>query len=196
MAGSAAHQQRRVELGEWLEQDATDLKATNGQFSTEDEGHEAKELPALANILSTGTYLWIYQFYHIRVAQEPNWNRKPEPSEPFFPKPKAEPEPPEPFSRNRHRNRNRSFLLKCAEAPKIPFLAEGGEPPEPTTGTARTVPAPNRNQTEPGSPCHMQQPHSGHTNCWTDNMTRIPQAKQTWGDDLPRRSTKATSKKR
>ena len=36
-----------------------------------------------------------------RVAQEPNWNRKPEPSEPFCPKPKAEPEPPEPFSRNR-----------------------------------------------------------------------------------------------
>ena len=43
-----------------------------------------------------------------RVAQEPNRNRKPEPSEPFFPKPKAEPEPPEPFSRNR--NRNRPFL--------------------------------------------------------------------------------------
>ena len=36
-----------------------------------------------------------------RMAQEPNRNREPEPSEPFFPKPKAEPEPPELFSRNR-----------------------------------------------------------------------------------------------
>ena len=45
-----------------------------------------------------------------RVAQEPNRNRKPEPSEPFFPKPKAEPEPLEPFSRNCNRNRNRPFL--------------------------------------------------------------------------------------
>ena len=77
-----------------------------------------------------------------RVAQEPN--RKPEPSEPFFPKPKAEPEPPEPFSRNR--NRNRHFLLNCTEARKT-FVAE--KPPEPQTGTARTVPPPNRNRTEP-----------------------------------------------
>ena len=56
-----------------------------------------------------------------RVAQEPNWNRKPEPSEPFFPKPKAEVEPPEPFSRNRNRNRNRPFLLNCTEIQKNPF---------------------------------------------------------------------------
>ena len=50
------------------------------------------------------------------MAQEPNRNWKPEPAEPFFPKPKAEPEPPEPFSRNR--NRNRPFLLNCAEIQK------------------------------------------------------------------------------
>ena len=56
-----------------------------------------------------------------RVAQEPNRNRKPEPSEPFFPKPKAEPEPPEPFSRNRNRNRNRPSLLNCTETQKNPF---------------------------------------------------------------------------
>ena len=40
-----------------------------------------------------------------RVAQEPNRNRKPEPSEPFSQEPNAEPEPPEPFSRNRNQNR-------------------------------------------------------------------------------------------
>ena len=51
-------------------------------------------------------------------AQEPNRNRKPEPSEPFFPKPKAEPEPPEPPPRNRNWNRNRPFLLNCAEIQK------------------------------------------------------------------------------
>ena len=33
-----------------------------------------------------------------RVAQEPNRNRNPEPSEPFSQEPSAEPEPPEPFS--------------------------------------------------------------------------------------------------
>ena len=33
-----------------------------------------------------------------RVAQEPNRNRKPEPSEPFSQEPNSEPEPPEPFS--------------------------------------------------------------------------------------------------
>ena len=51
-----------------------------------------------------------------RVAQEPNRNRKPDPSEPFFPQPKAEPEP---FSGNR--NRNRPFLLNCTEIQKNPF---------------------------------------------------------------------------
>ena len=85
-----------------------------------------------------------------RVAQEPNRNRKPELSEPLFPKPKAEPEPPEPFSRNRNRNRNRPFLLNCSEIQKKKkktFLGE--EPPKPKTGTAWTVPSPNRNRTEP-----------------------------------------------
>ena len=56
-----------------------------------------------------------------RVAQEPNRNRKPEPSEPFFPKPKVEPEPPESFSRNRNRNRNSPSLLNCTETQKTPF---------------------------------------------------------------------------
>ena len=60
-------------------------------------------------------------FGNNRVAQEPNRNRKPELSEPFFPKPKAVPEPPEPFSRNRNRNRNRPFLLNCTEKQKNPF---------------------------------------------------------------------------
>ena len=81
------------------------------------------------------------------MAQEPNRNRKPEPSEQFFPKPKAELEPPEPFSRNRNQNRNRPFLLRVLKHSKKPFFAE--EPPEPKTGIARTVPAPNRNQLEP-----------------------------------------------
>ena len=57
----------------------------------------------------------------LRVAQEPNRNREPEPSEPLFPKPKAEPEPPEPFSRNRNRNRNRPFLLNYTKTQKNPF---------------------------------------------------------------------------
>ena len=59
--------------------------------------------------------------------------------------PETEPEPPEPLSRNRNRNRNRPFLLDCAETQKTPFAME---PPEPKTGTARTVPHPNRNRTE------------------------------------------------
>ena len=74
-----------------------------------------------------------------RVAQEPNRNRKPEPSEPFFPKPKSEPEPSEPFFRNRNRNWNRPILKHR----KTPF------PRGTATGTARTVPPPNRNRTEP-----------------------------------------------
>ena len=79
-----------------------------------------------------------------RVAQEPNRNRKPEPSKPFSRK--AEPEPPEPFSRNRNRNRNRPFLLNCTETQKNLFAEE---PSELKTGTAGTVPSPNRNRTEP-----------------------------------------------
>ena len=52
-----------------------------------------------------------------------------------FQEPKPEPEP---FS-----------LLKCTETHKTPSFEE---PPEPKTGTARTVPSPNRNRTEPGPP--------------------------------------------
>ena len=72
-----------------------------------------------------------------------NRNRKPEPSEPFsqepnaernrFPGTKPEPEP--------------SSLLNCTETHKNPPSLE--EPLEPKTGTARTVPSPNRNRTEP-----------------------------------------------
>ena len=103
------------------------------------------------------------------MAQEPNQNREPEPSEPFFPKPKAgtgtagtvfclhhrqtlvqppdagtvfqEPKPePEP-----------SFPVKLYLKQRKSRFAE--EPPEPKTGTARTVPPPNRNRTEPRPPC-------------------------------------------
>ena len=65
----------------------------------------------------------------------------------FFPKPKAEPEPPEPFSRNRNRNQNRPFLLNCTENKERPFLQRNRRNRKP--GTARTVPPPNRNRTEP-----------------------------------------------
>ena len=44
------------------------------------------------------------------------------------------------FPRNRNRNRNRPLYAKT------PSLEE---PREPKTGTARTVPSPNRNRTEP-----------------------------------------------
>ena len=50
------------------------------------------------------------------MNQEPNRNRKPEPSEPFFQEPKEEPEPSEPFFRNR--NRNRPFPLNNVETEK------------------------------------------------------------------------------
>ena len=56
----------------------------------------------------------------------------------FSQEPKAEPEPPEPFFRNR--NRNRPSLLNCTETQKNPSLEE---PPEPKTGTVRTVTPPN-----------------------------------------------------
>ena len=52
------------------------------------------------------------KFHISKVAQEPNRNRKPEPSEPFFPEPKAELEPPEPFSRNRKLELEPSFPVK------------------------------------------------------------------------------------
>ena len=72
-----------------------------------------------------------------RVAQEPNWNRKLEPSEPFFLKPKAEPEPPEPFTRNQ--SRNRPSLLNCTEKQTNHFCR----------GTARTE---NRNRWNRSTP--------------------------------------------
>ena len=64
-----------------------------------------------------------------RVAQEPNRNRKPEPSEPFFPKPnfKAEPKPPEPFSRNRNRNRNPNRTGATLEMGVFGLLIEIGK---------------------------------------------------------------------
>ena len=80
----------------------------------------------------------------------------------FFPKPKAEPEPPEPFSRNRHRNRNRPFPVKLYWKQIKRLFTE--EPSEPKTGTARTAPPPNRNRTEPGSPCR----------CWKDQDGPFP----------------------
>ena len=52
-----------------------------------------------------------------------------------------------PFSRNRNRNRNRPCLLNSTETQKDPFCR--GTEPEPKTGTAWTVPSPNRNRTEP-----------------------------------------------
>ena len=81
--------------------------------------------------------------------KEPNRNRKPEPSEPFFPKPKAELEPPEPFSRNRNRNRNRPFLLNSTDN-KEKLVSQGNrrnrkpEPLEPFH--PRTVTEPNRTE--------------------------------------------------
>ena len=80
-----------------------------------------------------------------RVAQEPNRNRKPEPSEPFFP-PKAEPEPPEPFPET---ETGTGTVLSCENLLKYTKTRFAEEPPEPKTGTARTVPLPNRNRTEP-----------------------------------------------
>ena len=48
-----------------------------------------------------------------RVAQEPNRNRKPEPSEPFFPGTEtAEPEPPEPFFQEPKPEPEPSFPVK------------------------------------------------------------------------------------
>ena len=58
-------------------------------------------------VVGVPVFAWASVSLHLigsffRVAQEPSRNRKPEPSESFFPKPKAEPEPPEPFSKNRN----------------------------------------------------------------------------------------------
>ena len=53
------------------------------------------------------------------------------------------------YSRNRNRNRSRPFLLVCTETQNF---AE--EPPEPRTGTARTVPPPN-----------VTEPNLGLTGC-------------------------------
>ena len=61
-----------------------------------------------------------------RVAQEPNRNRKPEPSEPFSQEPNSQPEPPEPFSRNRNRNRNRPLCEIVLKHRRTPSLEEQG----------------------------------------------------------------------
>ena len=64
------------------------------------------------------------------------------------------------FSRNRNRNRNRrnrfpgtetgtGTVLSCETVLKHRQTFFADEPPEPKTGTARTVPSPNRNRTEP-----------------------------------------------
>ena len=62
------------------------------------------------------------------------------------------------FSRNRKRNRNRrnrfpgtetGTVLSCWTVLKHRKPLFAMEPPEPKTGTARTVPPPNRNRTEP-----------------------------------------------
>ena len=82
-----------------------------------------------------------------RMAQEPNRNRKPEPLEPFFPKPKEEPEPPEPFSKNRNRNRNRPFSVKLYWNAEKPFLQRNrrNRKPEPVEPFhPQTVTEPNR----------------------------------------------------
>ena len=70
-----------------------------------------------------------------RVAQEPNRNRKP-----------TEPEPPNRFPQTENRNRNRPLCEIVLKHTKTPSLEE---PPDPKTATARTIPSPNRNRTEP-----------------------------------------------
>ena len=83
-----------------------------------------------------------------RVAQEPNGTGNRNRRNRFSRNRKRKPEPPEPFSRNR--NRNRPLLLNCSTETQKTLFAE--EPPEPKTGTGRTVPPPNHNRTEPGPP--------------------------------------------
>ena len=55
-----------------------------------------------------------------RTAQEPNWNRQLEASEPLFQEPKSEPEPSEPFFRNR--SRNRAIPLNSTETDRKLFV--------------------------------------------------------------------------
>ena len=59
-----------------------------------------------------------------RVAQEPSRNWKPEPLEPFFPKPKAEPEPPEPLGTETGTG-TVPFLLNCTEIQKKNTFGRG-----------------------------------------------------------------------
>ena len=86
-----------------------------------------------------------YKTAPCNVAQEPNRN---------------------PLSRNRKRNRNRrncfpvngtetrtSIVPLCQTEPKGRKALSPEEPLEPKTGTARTVPPPNRNRTEPSLQC-------------------------------------------
>ena len=86
---------------------------------------------------------------------EPNWNRKPEPSEPFFQEPKAEPEPPEPFFGNRNRNRNRRSLVNSTETQEKFFFSE--EPPEP--------------KPEPVEPFHPEPLKYKKINCLATNLS-------------------------
>ena len=96
-----------------------------GRYGTKRQRPKFVGLHSLSSFWRTS---WISGWLRNRTG-----NQKPEPSEPYFPKPKAEPEPPEPFSRNRNRNRNRPFLLNSTEPQTNPF----------SRGTARTE---NRNR--------------------------------------------------
>ena len=99
---------------------STTLRVMDVRAENCERPHQKVRFPAAPVV---GRNFWTPGHSGVRGQECPRRNRKPEPSEPFFPepKPKAEPEPPEPFSRNRNRNRNRSFLLNCTETPKIPF---------------------------------------------------------------------------
>ena len=78
------------------------------------------------------------------MAQEPNRNRKPEPSEPFSQEPNAEPEPPEPFSRNQNRNRPLCETVLNTQRPP-PQRNRRNRKPEPLEPFhPQTVTEPNR----------------------------------------------------
>ena len=130
--------------GKWVE--ATTSKLLTDQGAS--RKRRQRKFDHFGHVLVTfsGVSVTFFSSLLCRATQEPNRNQKPEPSEPFFPKPKAEPEPPEPFFQEPKPEPNRSLLLNCTETQKNLFAEE---PPEPKTGTGRTVPPPNRNRTEP-----------------------------------------------
>ena len=80
------------------------------------------------------------------MAQEPNRNREPEPSEPF-----------KKIFAGTERGTGTAGTVFQEPKPCLSFLTElkqrktffAEEPPEPKTRTAQTVPPPNRNRTEP-----------------------------------------------